>query len=252
MYYSKSVLESKADSWVKYVSSKYNREICNTLSMQKIYDEDCVNYKEYIIPDIKLIDKDTVSALFDCAGNDKVCVLNFASFKNPGGGFLRGAMAQEEALCHVSTLYPCIESASDYYYYNNRNLNKGLYLNRAIYSPNIVFEYDGRIRSADVITCASPNNFRWSKVSKDDMKDAVNSRVRFMYSVVADRCIDVLIVGAWGCGVFHQDPHVVSKAFIIHAKHSGVKKIIMAVPERNSVNYKAFDTSMDSYCSVYS
>src|SRR5258705_8268933 len=37
-----------------------------------------------------------------------VAVLNFASAKNPGGGFLGSARAQEEDLARASALYPCL------------------------------------------------------------------------------------------------------------------------------------------------
>src|SRR5688500_2570515 len=42
------------------------------------------------------------------AGEKDVMCLNFASAKNPGGGFLGGALAQEECIARASALYPCL------------------------------------------------------------------------------------------------------------------------------------------------
>ena len=44
------------------------------------------------------------AAPYRCAGK-KVCVLNFASATNPGGGVTKDSSAQEEAICRCSTLY---------------------------------------------------------------------------------------------------------------------------------------------------
>ena len=40
----------------------------------------------------------------------KVCVLNFASATNPGGGVVNGSSAQEECICRCTMLYPCLNA----------------------------------------------------------------------------------------------------------------------------------------------
>src|SRR5581483_1260737 len=64
------------------------------------------------------------------------CALNFASAKNPGGGFLGGALAQEECIARASGLYPCLLQASEYYTFH-RNLETCLYSDHMIYSPAV-------------------------------------------------------------------------------------------------------------------
>jgi len=67
-------------------------------------------------------------------GQGPVAALNFASAKNPGGGFLTGARAQEEALARASGLYAML-------------LGDPMYTTWVIYSPDVpVFRLDeGRL-----------------------------------------------------------------------------------------------------------
>ena len=85
---------------------------------------------------------DTVSAIFQYTSEQdgKIAALNFASYKHPGGMFIKGSSAQEESLCHASFLYNVLKEFEDSYYKENRkNLNRSLYTNKALYSPNIKF-----------------------------------------------------------------------------------------------------------------
>ena len=75
--------------------------------------------------------------------------------------FLAGSMAQEEAICHESILYNVLREFPKYYEWNKKHLNKTLYLNRAIFSKNILFRRCNHEKVvekyASVITCATPN-----------------------------------------------------------------------------------------------
>jgi uncharacterized protein (TIGR02452 family) len=159
---------------------------------------------------------DSVSALFDlvdCTG--KIAMLNFASYKYAGGGFMNGSRAQEECLCHESFLYNVLREFDASYYEPNRNdLNKALYRHKAIYSPDIFFIRDGKGKKCDVVTCASPNFSAAEKhVSRDENNKVLRERVRFVLEIAKQNHVDTFIVGAWGCGVFKQDPNVVAQYF---------------------------------------
>ncbi len=161
----------------------------------------------------RITSDDSVSAIFKHAYG-KTAVLNFASYKNPGGGFLTGSRAQEEALCHESTLYNVLKEMNHFYEWNNLNLNKGLYQDRAIYSPDIIFEREGEMVKCDVITCASPN---WSAASHrctlEENEKALADRIRLVLEIAKDNKVNTLILGAYGCGVFQQNPEVVARLF---------------------------------------
>ncbi len=207
-------------------------------------------YGKRKLPEEVVINTDTVSAIIKESKDYPrhiICALNFASYTHAGGGFLSGSMAQEEALCHKSTLYPVLKKCEPYYAWNIGNKNGGMYKNRALFSKNIIFE-DGNTRaSADVISCAAPNKSASSgpKTESEEkhQSEILRSRIRFVFAVAAENYPDILILGAWGCGVFGQDPKEV--AAIMHeltAEYRPAKRIVYAVPSdtRGKENYEAF------------
>ena len=94
----------------------------------------------------------------------KIGVLNFASAKKAGGGFLSGAQAQEESIARSSTLYPTLMTrvAQSFYTLHNQNPKNGYYSHAMIYSPGVVVFRDdqgGWVEplKVDVLTCAAVN-----------------------------------------------------------------------------------------------
>lgn len=221
------------------IYSKCGDEVNRTYSDNVNHDESTIS----IVPD------DSVSAAFlEKRWGKKVCILNFASYKNPGGRFLDGSMAQEECLCHESFLYNVLmRFQSIYYDWNKKHLNRGLYLNRAIYSPNIMFEHNDQIGYFDVLTCAAPNysvGLRYKSVSKEENSKALRSRIDFILSILDEREPDAVILGAWGCGVFKQNPIEVASVFkeLIPQRIHSSMRIVFAIPDKDSKNYEAFQT----------
>lgn len=186
---------------------------------------------------------------------NRVCVLNFASYKNPGGGYASGAFAQEEALCAESTLFPVLAQFEHIYYdWNRKHLNHALYTNRALYSPSIVFERksekENKSVKIDVLTCAAPNYYGAGRqgISYEENTKALASRIKFMYDVAEDNCVNTLILGAWGCGVFRQDAYIVAELLINEAVGRSFNKVIFAVPKSNpNNNYYYFSQVLKEY-----
>ena len=207
------------------------------------------NSKEEIYEhSLRLADLDSVSCLFSLPLTDeKVCILNYASYKHPGGYFLGGSSAQEEALCHESNLYPILLSFDDTYYdWNKGRLNNGLYLNRALYTPNVVFEHNGETRLADVLTCAAPNfrtahNYR--NISQKQNDEVFKDRINFMLQIIEENHVERFISGAWGCGVFMQNPSTTCELMtntLINGNYN-IPNIYYAIPGNFSSNYRAFE-----------
>jgi uncharacterized protein (TIGR02452 family) len=152
---------------------------------------------------MEIVRADSVSALFEHVQNDgRIAMLNFASYKHPGGGFMVGSRAQEESLCHESFLYNVLKEFDETYYESNRkDLNRGLYRDRALYSPDIFFIRNKRGRKCDVITCASPNfSVAEKHVGREYNNNLMRERVRFVLEVAKLNNVNTFIVGAWGCG----------------------------------------------------
>ncbi|MBR1757592.1 MAG: TIGR02452 family protein [Lachnospiraceae bacterium] len=167
----------------------------------------------------------------------KVLVHNFASASNPGGGVVRGASAQEEALCRISTLYPCLNVREmwEKFYRPHRLMMDPLHNDDCIYTPGVlVIKTDTTYPQlmptqawyeADVLTCAAPNLRERPtnpfnpedgsvkvEISDDDLYALHVKRFRRMLEIAAKNGVDVVILGAFGCGAFKNSPKVVARA----------------------------------------
>ncbi len=151
----------------------------------------------------------------------RVAALNFASAKNPGGGFLTGARAQEESLARASGLYAML--IDDSMYDHHRSLKDPLYSAWVIYSPDVpVFRLDEGILLEEPYFCSfltSPAVNVGALHNRDRRGDEVRARmaerVERVLGVAALHGHEVLVLGAWGCGVFRNDPAMIAELFQI-------------------------------------
>ncbi|NUO42210.1 MAG: TIGR02452 family protein [Streptomyces sp.] len=148
-------------------------------------------------------------------------VLNFASARNPGGGYLNGAQAQEEALCRASALYACVRETRDFYDHHRAHRDP-FYTDRVIHSPAVPVFRDDRGRLLDepylcgFLTAAAPNAGvvrRTAPERTGELPRALAVRAERVLEVAAAEGYRQLVLGAWGCGVFQNDPAQVAGAF---------------------------------------
>jgi uncharacterized protein (TIGR02452 family) len=189
-------------------------------------------------------------------GCGDLVLLNYASARKPGGGFLNGAKAQEEDLTRCSGLYPCLLTQPVYYTQNRAHSSK-LYTDHVIYAPGVPWF---RIRSrelleyiflASVITAPAPNAgqvLRRDTTAGPRIEATLRRRAGIVLAIAREQRHRTLLLGAWGCGVFRNTPSLVADAFgawlLSPAFRGCFDRIVFAVYDtsRDQRTLRAFET----------
>lgn len=201
----------------------------------------------------------------------KVCILNFASATNPGGGATKGSSAQEEAICRCSTLFPSLNEQRmwNVFYEPHRRQHDPLHNDDCIYTPGVmVFKSDTdypqllpeeKWYSVNVVTCAAPNlrekpsNSMNSgdgedavHISREDLQALHEKRMRKVLEIAWRKGNEVVILGAFGCGAFRNPPMVVAQAMktVVQEYREHFETIEFAIycSPRDDANYRVFQS----------
>jgi len=246
---------------------------------------------------IQVTKEDTVEAAQRISNfishKERVAILNMASSSQPGGGFLNGAAAQEESLCRRSTLITTIESFRELYskdYYPPSLWQTSLRLPsfekpcdrakalrpHAIYSPRVTFfrtpEDSGFSYMPEPFVCdvISSPAYKLPKtgdtstplsdyLQRNTVVAAMLPRIQLLFHVAMYNGCEALVLGAWGCGAYGLDPHLVAsmfKAYLCYdasiiGKDSRLQRIVFAIKtsaDNHNVlkdNYSPFRTTFD-------
>lgn len=198
----------------------------------------------------------------------RICVHNFASATNPGGGVKKGSRAQEEAICRCSTLYPVLDTRENWrrYYKFHRDRHDARYTDACIYTHGILIIKsdtdvpqrlpENKWTKVDVITCAAPNlRERPSNamnpnagaqvhLTDQELMDLHVKRGRHLLAAAAEQGAQIMILGAFGCGAFQNDPKIVAEAYKqVLPEFEGVfREVHFAVycSPRDTRNYEVF------------
>jgi uncharacterized protein (TIGR02452 family) len=172
------------------------------------------------------------------SGLTDIVALNFASARNVGGGFLSGAVAQEEDLCRASALYPCLKTKPLFY---NANVlcDNSYYTDGIIYSHKVPFfkdEYNLFIEepyTLSIISAPAPNLNGSQFIDEDVLITKILHRTERILQVAHLNEHKNVILGAWGCGAFGNDPSIVANAFMM---------ALEVVPAFDNVCFAVYDT----------
>ena len=175
----------------------------------------------------------------------KIAVLNFGNYKNAGGRFLLGGQSQEETLCQNSYLYNVLSAFDkDYYQVNQRKVNKCLYTDAALYSPDIKFFLLDDIpnqpfnNSVDVLTCSPPNIYASNKYYSlyGKYRSIIKERLKFIKAICELNGVEIFIAGAWGCGSYDGMADLLAAQFLyLFQTSSTIEKIIFAIPSTSNL-----------------
>ena len=202
----------------------------------------------------------------------KIAVMNFANAFHAGGGVTKGAGAQEECLCRTSTLYPLLyrRTLKDSFYKHHRDLNTSKASDSLVYTEGVIIcktdtDHPERMSkkdwvSVDVITIAAPdlrsrsNQYAELVGNGTYMNDAELfgyhvKRAIHMLTCAAAKGVDILVLGAFGCGAFQNDPKVVARAYKtaleVFPKVFDQVEFAILLPPTGSVNYDVFKSVFD-------
>jgi len=199
-----------------------------------------------VTPSIKnnilVVNSDSVTALEIVSKLGKSCVLNMASPSRPGGGVENGAKAQEECLFRCSNLFNVI---SNIFYPLVEN--QALYTKDAIFFKDVNYDYMDEIVS-DVITIAAMNLNEICNYDNSYYIDTTKNKIKLMLSLAINNNVENIVIGAWGCGVFKNNPEIISNLFYNILVTNGYadlfKNVVFAIiNDNNSVgdNFDIFD-----------
>ena len=194
--------------------------------------------------------------------SSRIAVMNFANAFHAGGGASQGVNAQEESLCRTSTLYPIITSQKliDSFFLHHVKLDSPKASDSVIYSDNIIIcktdeEFPKRLpmeqwKTVDIITVAAPDLRVTSSHLSMGLAEQFGyhvKRIIHLLTVAAHKKADILVLGAFGCGSFKNDPHIVAKAFktaidVFPKVFEHIEFAVYCEEDAPALNYEAFSS----------
>lgn len=211
---SKGQVKRAAKNWLRMMRESNKDEIDAAIRNTVVFSRGEFKLPEYRKrfdnTEIEIYPGSSTEALFKEAisGNERICVLNFASHIIPGGMFLSGEYTQEESICHNSVMYDVLTCDKCKTYYNDKHWetdDSGF-----IYTCKCLFPYGDDNYHCDVITMAAYDN---NKGNDDFAKEIMKKKQEIAFLAPSCYGATTIILGAWGCGIFKNDLNEVASTW---------------------------------------
>ncbi len=231
-----------------------SKDLTKSITSKHTFDEINSAKLGMFKPNISVVNSDSVSALVEYSKLGKTCILNMASYKRPGGGVYNGARAQEECLFRCSNLIHVV--STDFYPLAE---NEALYTKDAIFFKDKEYDYMDPVE-CDVVTIAAlrlhgvigENGEMSYESDVKEYRKITKDKIRLMISLAAKNGVQNLILGAWGCGVFKNDPKLMAQYFsevlVGEGYNLNFKNVVFAIiNDHNSVgnNFEIFNNEFN-------
>ncbi|KAF8622959.1 hypothetical protein AX15_006631 [Amanita polypyramis BW_CC] len=177
--------------------------------------------------------------LSDQVPDARISILNFASAKNPGGGFLSGAQAQEESIARSSNLYPTLitSTAQQFYKLHKASPKEGFYSHSMIYSPDIVVFRNDRgdlvePLQVDVLTSPAVNaglvrrnlgDKFGAEETEEKIANTMRERMARILYLLEKEGVKNVVLGSFGTGVFKNKVDIVARIWAEHLSSPGAR-----------------------------
>lgn len=211
---------AEAKKHVGLVRGVFGSDIQHSIETAKIYEDG--EGRDLPLPEPRFEATEAVVAWEPLAeaihkAPGKVCVVDPATYRNPGGNYLAGGWSPECQICAESTLFPVLEGLKEAYFEpNSQSMHGGLYSDRAAYLEDIAFTTEGVMRKRDVLAIAPPHrrfaleNHRSEAECDMDLRN----RIAVLMNIAAAHQPDTLVLTAFGCGgSFDNDAKTVADLF---------------------------------------
>lgn len=208
------------------------------------------NYNKLSV--IEVWNTDTIDASYILNSNYrdscKIGILNMASETRCGGGFINGAPAQEESICRSTTLYPSLATnASNIYPIPDKGvlLSPDVYVFRHSMSQNYRFMQAEECFFVDVISVAAIRNPMLSGDGTAYLDRAeyelTSIKIRELLRTAYNSNCNILVLGALGCGAYHNPPEEVAKLFLTMLREkefaTAFQKVVFAIIDSPNLTY---------------
>ena len=205
--------DGKQVSWHKLVQTAVN----STTSIKPDADLPTISRHHFTATKLQVSNITTLAAAEQLSkAGLRPLALNFANGITAGGGFLHDSRAQEEVLCRSSALYQTL--LNDPMYKHHKKSPHPGFSDWAIYSPNVpVFRQDNGSAlpppwQLSFISCPAPYA-RSPLMGSREAAALLALRINRILNIAKSYAYSSLVLGAWGCGDFGNDPLQTAHSF---------------------------------------